>query len=228
MNATLFAEYRAARQMGYSASRALAVVRSSLKTAALDLPRYPADTVIEKDGVMFTVKIENDTDSTPFDWDCFYSIPSSTHRRYVRDQSPGIVNISSTAGTVWEYDRAFAIKTCMRQMVKHDRNFPRGTRFEQACKEVDREIAYWHDYLNDSRYFIGITVTAESSEGFEAESSLWGVKAGDFHGYWRSCAAELIAECAGEIEAQRQDRINSLDDALDDALEADFAGIQYA
>ena len=223
MNATLFTEYKAARKMGYSASRALAVVRSSLKTAALDLPRYPADTVIEKDGVMFTVKIENDTDSTPFDWDCFYSIPSSTHRRYVRDQSPGIVNISSTAGTVWEYDRAFAIKTCMRQMVKHDRNFPRGTRFEQACKEVDREIAYWHDYLNDSRYFIGITVTAESAEGFTADASLWGVEAGDSHGSWRDIAADLIAGCAGEIAAQQQDRI----DSLDDALEADFAGIEF-
>jgi len=218
MNRTIFTEYKAARQMGYSATSALAVVRSSMKTAELDLPRYPADCVIQRDGVMYTIKIENDdSDSSPFDWDCFYAEPEQAGR-HQSDDRPGYTRIGGERNNYY-YPRAGAIQEAIRQ----NPTWPRGTRFELACKEVDREINYWHEWLNDSRYFIGIVITAESAEGFTADASLWGVEAGDFHGHWRSCAANLIAECAGDISAQQQDRV----DSLDDALEADFAGIEF-
>lgn len=217
MNATLFTEYKAARKMGYSASRALAVVRSSLKTADLDLPRYPADCVIQRDGVMFTIKIESASDSSPFDWDCFYAEPEQAGR-HQSDDRPGYTRIGGER-TNYYYPRAKAIQEAIRQ----NPTWPRGIRFELACAEVDREINYWHEWLNDSRYFIGIVIAAESAEGFTADASLCGVEAGDSHGSWRDIAADLIAGCAGEIAAQQQDRI----DSLDDALEADFAGIEF-
>lgn len=210
-------EFKAARKLGHSAQSSIRIARNQERIAALGLPRYPADTVIQRDGVMFTIKIESDTDSTPFDWDCFYAEPEQAGR-YQSDERPGYTRISGERNNYY-YPRAKAVAEAIRQ----NPTWPRGIRFELACEAVDREINYWHDWLNDSRYFIGITVTAESSEGFEADASLWGVEAGDSNGHWRSCAADLIAECAGEIAAQRQDRINS----LDDALEADFAGIEF-
>jgi hypothetical protein len=219
MNKTLYTEYKAARQMGYSATSALAVVRSSLKTADLGLPRYPADCVIEKDGVMFTIKIENDTESTPFDWDCFYAEPESAGSRR-RDSESGVAFITDSSGRYHAYPRAEAIAKCADM---HRLTWPRCTRYQQAIEAVDAEINYWHEWLNDSRYLIGVIVTAESAEGFTADASLWGVEAGDSHGSWRDIAADLIAGCAGEIAAQQQDRI----DSLDDALEADFAGIEF-
>ncbi len=218
MNATLFTEYKAARKMGYSASRALAVVRSSLKTADLDLPRYPADCVIQRDGVMFTIKIESASDSSPFDWDCFYGVPEEAMRRYCFDDRPGFIRISAER-TYYYYPRATAIA----RAIAENKQWPRGIRFELAVQAVDKEIQYWHKWLNDSRYFIGIVITAESTEGLTADASLCGVEAGDSHGSWRDIAANLIAGCAGEIAAQQQDRI----DSLDDALEADFAGIEF-
>ena len=211
-------EFKAARKLGHSAQSSIRIARNQERIAALGLPRYPADCVIRRDGVMFTIKIESDTDSTPFDWDCFYAEPESTGYR-CRDSESGVAFITDSSGRSHAYPRAEAIQEAIRQ----NPAWPRGTRFELAVQAVDKEIQYWHDWLNDSRYFIGITVTAESSEGFEADASLWGVEAGDSNGHWRSCAADLIAECAGEIAAQRQERIN----ALDDALEADFAGIEF-
>jgi hypothetical protein len=219
MNRTLFTEYKAARQMGYSASRALAVVRSSLKTAELDLPRYPADTVIRRDGVMYTIKIENDTDSTPFDWDCFYGVPESFKSIHDKKILPGVSCFYDSSGHAHAYPRAEAIA----RAIAVNKQWPRGIRFELAVEAVDKEINYWHEWLNDSRYFIGIVITAESTDGFTADASLWSVEAGDSNGSWRDIAAELIDECAGEIAAQQQDRV----DSLDDALEADFAGIEF-
>lgn len=210
-------EFKAARKLGHSAQSAISIARNQVRIAALSLPRYPADCVIRRDGVMFTIKIESDTDSTPFDWDCFYAEPEQAGR-YQSDDRPGYTRIGGERNNYY-YPRAEAIQEAIRQ----NPAWPRGTRFELAVQAVDKEIQYWHEWLNDSRYFIGVIVTAESADGFTADASLWGVEAGDSHGSWRDIAADLIAECAADIADQQQDRIT----ALNDALEADFAGIEF-